>query len=78
MINKKPTLAQQTYEKVCALETMLKAHLESKPPAASMNKQPFLATAAPGEALAGVLLRGTMTSGGCRTFEIDKTAFLSV
>ena len=28
----KPTLTQQTYEKVCALETMLKAHLESKPP----------------------------------------------
>ena len=48
----KPTLAQQTYEKVCALETMLKAHLDGKSPAANTDKQPFLATAAPGEALA--------------------------
>ena len=47
----KPTLAQQTYEKVCALEIMLKAHLDGKPPAATADKQPFLATAAPGEAL---------------------------
>ena len=48
----KSTLAQQTYEKVCALETMLKAHLDGKPPAATADKQPFLAAAAPGEALA--------------------------
>ncbi len=59
----KPTLAQQTYEKVCALETMLKAHLDGKTPAANTDKsaadkQPFLATAAPGGALAGVLSRG--------------------
>ena len=54
----KPTLAQQTYEKVCAIETILKAHLDGKPPALGTDKQPFLATAAPGEALAGVLPRG--------------------
>ena len=57
----KPTLAQQTYEKVCALETMLKAHLDGKPPMANTDKsaadkQPFLATAAPGEALAVIRL----------------------
>ena len=52
----KPTIAQQTYEKVCALEKMLKTHLESKPPAATADKQPFLATAAPGEALAVIRL----------------------
>ena len=52
----KPTLAQQTYEKVCAIETMLKAHLESKSSAPSMNKPPFLAAAAPGEALAVIRL----------------------
>ena len=56
MTNKKPTLAQQTYEKVCALETMLKAHLDNKPPTFSTDKQPFLATAAPGEALAVIRL----------------------
>ena len=56
MTNKKPTLAQQTYEKVCALETMLKAHLDGKPPASSTDKQPFLAAAAPGEALAVIRL----------------------
>ena len=56
MTNKKPTLAQQTYEKVCALETMLKAHLDGKPPAPTADKQPFLATAAPGEALAVIRL----------------------
>ena len=52
----KPTLAQQTYEKVCALETMLKEHLDGKPPAPSADKQPFLAAAAPGEALAVIRL----------------------
>ena len=52
----KPTLAQQTYEKVCALETMLKAHLDGKPPVASTDKQPFLAAAAPDEALAVIRL----------------------
>ena len=52
----KPTLAQQTYEKVCAIETMLKAHLESKPSASSTDKQPFLAAAAPDEALAVIRL----------------------
>ena len=52
----KPTLTQQTYEKVCALETMLKAHLDGKSPAASTDKQPFLAAAAPGEALAVIRL----------------------
>ena len=57
----KPTLAQQTYEKVCALETMLKAHLDGKTPAANTDKsaadkQPFLATAAPGGALAVIRL----------------------
>ena len=52
----KPTLAQQTYEKVCAIETMLKAHLESKPLVPAPDKQPFLATAAPGEALAVIRL----------------------
>ena len=52
----KPTLAQQTYEKVCALEIMLKAHLDGKPPAATADKQPFLATAAPGEALTVIRL----------------------
>ena len=52
----KSTLAQQTYEKVCALETMLKAHLDGKSPAASTDKQPFLAAAAPGEALAVIRL----------------------
>ena len=56
MTNKKPTIAQQTYEKVCAIETMLKAHLDDKPPAASTDKQPFLAAAAPGEALAVIRL----------------------
>ena len=61
MTNKKPTLAQQTYEKVCAIETMLKAHLDGKPPMANtdksaLDKQPFLATAAPGEALAVIRL----------------------
>ena len=52
----KPTLAQQTYEKVCALEKILKAHLDGKLPAANTDKQPFLATAAPGEALAVIRL----------------------
>ena len=52
----KPTLAQQIYEKVCVLETMLKAHLDGKPPAPSTDKQPFLATAALGEALAVIWL----------------------
>ena len=52
----KPALAQQTYEKVCALETMLKAHLDGKPSASTADKQPFLATAAPGEALAVIRL----------------------
>ena len=52
----KPTLAQQTYKKVCALETMLKEHLDGKPPAPSADKQPFLAAAAPGEALAVIRL----------------------
>ena len=57
----KPTLARQTYEKVCVLETMLKAHLDGKPPMANtdksaLDKQPFLATAAPGEALAVIRL----------------------
>ena len=52
----KPTLAQQTYEKVCALEKMLKAHLESRPPAPTADKQPYLAAAAPGEALAVIRL----------------------
>ena len=57
----KSTLAQQTFEKVCAIETMLKAHLDGKPPAANtdksaLDKQPFLATAAPGEALAVIRL----------------------
>ena len=56
MTNKKPTLAQQTYKKVCALETMLKAHLESKSLVPAPDKQPFLATAAPGEALAVIRL----------------------
>ena len=56
MTNKKPTLAQQTYEKVCTIETMLKAHLESKPLVPAPDKQPFLATAAPGEALAVIRL----------------------
>ena len=52
----KPTLAQQIYEKVCVLETMLKAHLDGKPPAPSTDKQPFLAIAALGEALAVIWL----------------------
>ena len=52
----KPTLAQQTYEKVCALEKMLKAHLESRPPAPTADKQPYLAAAAPDEALAVIRL----------------------
>ena len=52
----KPTLAQQTFEKVCALETMLKEHLDGKPPAPGTDKQPFLAAAAPGEALAVIRL----------------------
>ena len=52
----KPTLAQQTYEKVCAIEIMLKAHLDGKPPAPTADKQPFLATAAPGDALAVIRL----------------------
>ena len=52
----KSTLAQQTYEKVCAIETMLKAHLESKPLVPAPDKQPFLATAAPGEALSVIRL----------------------
>ena len=57
----KLTLAQQTYEKVCALETMLKTHPDGKPPAptadkSALNKQPFLATAAPGGALAVIRL----------------------
>ena len=48
----KPTLAQQTYEKVCALETMLKAHLDNKksvPDQRSlMSERPlYLATAGP-------------------------------
>ena len=56
MTNKKPTLAQQTYKKVCDLETMLKAHLDGKPPAPTADKQLFLAAAAPGEALAVIRL----------------------
>ena len=52
----KPTLAQRTYKKVCALETMLKVHLDGKPPAASTDKQPFLAAAAPGGALSVIRL----------------------
>ncbi len=57
----KPTLAQQTYEKVCALETMLKAHLDNKksvPDQRSlMSERPlYLATAGPDVPLSVICL----------------------
>ena len=46
MTNKKPTIAQQTYEKVCAIETILNRLLaDSSPP---VSERPlYLATAGP-------------------------------
>ena len=46
MTTKKPTLAQQTYEKVCAIETILNSLLaDSSPP---VSERPlYLATAGP-------------------------------
>ena len=46
MTTKKPTLAQQTYEKVCAIETILNSLLaDSSPP---VSERPlYLATASP-------------------------------
>ena len=76
----KPTLAQQTYEKVCALETMLKAHLDGKPPVANtdksaLDKQPFLATAAPGYGIPGLPI--LMSYCPAQVFHIEDEAYLT-
>ena len=55
MTNKKPTLAQQTYEKVCAIETILNSLLADS--GTPMQKRPlYLVTAGPDVPLAAIRL----------------------
>ena len=55
MTNKKPTLAQQTYEKVCAIETILNSLLADS--GTPMQKRPlYLATAGPEMPLSAIRL----------------------
>lgn len=55
MTNKKPTLAQQTYEKVCAIETILNNLLADS--GTPMQKRPlYLATAGPDVPLSAIRL----------------------
>ena len=63
MTNKKPTIAQQTYEKVCAIETILNSLLaDSSTPISSppVSERPlYLATAGPELPLSVIRLEDT-------------------